>query len=406
MRTRSRTTGTFEPRTVRRQRTRACSGNWSSWANLYTHTGGTVITKSITDVVTPGFTALVKCGDFLPLNPVQISTLTETRNPFNCPQYRQLRTCSPLRNTWETTGDVWWTEDVSRFEVPEAVLTSTLNAAVARARSGTWDALTDAAEIRSTYRLLLSTAKSVWRIAGMVMDDAVRIAKSRKRRGISFQSQVREIFGQKWLEYRYGWMPLILSLQDAIKALDHQIKVGDLVKGRAYTLLEGSNSDVISLVTSDYVRSTTVHHEWRVQVRGWSAAEMKFQSAVQLDPLKTAWEVVSFSFVVDWFIQVGSWLEAISPFASGVTLGSQLSIQTNETIRLSGELTFIDNSNSFGQGNGSEVNMHVLTWHDYQRYAATPSLPGWNPRLNWKRNLDALALISALNRDLFRKIRI
>lgn len=114
-----------------------------------------------------------------------------------------------------------------------------------------------------------------------------------------------------WLELQYGWKPLLNDVEGAAQAVAHQLSVPASQTYRMSRRVENavSNTDNHNL-QGGKVKSvkTTI-----------SRRSIKFvisepPSAVQLlgltHPELVAWELVPWSFVADWFIPIGSYLEA------------------------------------------------------------------------------------------------
>lgn len=156
----------------------------------------------------------------------------------------------------------------------------------------------------------------------MVSSNAMSIAKSirflrkgKLRRAMNALGITKEpkskTAANRWLEMQYGWLPLL----------------GDI-----HTLANGTFSDpVCSLkrtrrftknVTNDVGRSYPVIHE----VTRFQQTKVRFGCKFTIDapalaaadqigllnPTITAWEAVPWSFVVDWFLPVGDYLESLT----------------------------------------------------------------------------------------------
>jgi len=122
-----------------------------------------------------------------------------------------------------------------------------------------------------------------------------------------------------WLAYRYGLMPLVYDIQGVMKAFDR--KLGRIVR-QTYRARRESTGSVLYTVTSGpyswsdiYEYNTTA--TWSVVVRAGCVAEYEATRAQTLGlhwsylP-SAAWEVVTLSFVADWFLNIGDYLKAIS----------------------------------------------------------------------------------------------
>lgn len=134
--------------------------------------------------------------------------------------------------------------------------------------------------------------------------------------------------GDAWLEGRYGWGPLIMDMQAIIDRANQQSqkRANRLVARSTLRLPLGTFK--CSVAGAGIVPGTT-----------WASAETTFKwegsgsagviydvfnqtsyeelsaftgtRARDLGP--TLWELTPYSFVVDWFLSVGAWLQAITP---------------------------------------------------------------------------------------------
>lgn len=126
-------------------------------------------------------------------------------------------------------------------------------------------------------------------------------------------------FSNNWLEYHFGWEPLVKDIGAAVDVLQKPFpkrKVSGSGDGRVYsrtqvdnnygpiegstrltTLTEGKTSCLIAAVAS--VSNPNLY----------LANQLGFTN-----PASIAWELVPFSFVVDWFVNVGDILSSMTDF--------------------------------------------------------------------------------------------
>ena len=124
-----------------------------------------------------------------------------------------------------------------------------------------------------------------------------------------------------YLEWHFGVSPMISDCQDAMKVLTdpipkHRIRGGSMEFVRINRLwLDTSNPGGYE------------DERWATRIRYRQGADVAITNpnlalAGQLgliNPASLAWEIVPFSFVADWFVNVGDWLQGFSDFA-GMTL--------------------------------------------------------------------------------------
>jgi len=135
-------------------------------------------------------------------------------------------------------------------------------------------------------------------------------------------------FANRWLEYQYGWKPLMGTIHDGIQQIQRGFRAKEFTfrssstatDSAAKSYREGANYGTFMECTK--MQSVSARTTYRYKVT--SAVIDKIDSAGLLNPVSIAWELVPFSFVVDWFVPVGNVLSAITAtagleFASGYT---------------------------------------------------------------------------------------
>lgn len=132
----------------------------------------------------------------------------------------------------------------------------------------------------------------------------------------------------KWLEYQYGWKPLMGTIYDGAEQLKRGFRTKEYIfRGSSTASDSASKSYKEYAAQSTYMECTktsSVSARTTYRYKVSNAVIDKIDSAGLLNPLSIAWELVPFSFVADWFIPVGSVLSAITAtagleFASGYT---------------------------------------------------------------------------------------
>jgi len=115
----------------------------------------------------------------------------------------------------------------------------------------------------------------------------------------------------KWLSYRYGWRTLvydIASLNEAIIGLS-----GGMQRHHKYAGKDSVSTDTTAWDVTDTVG--TVHCVYNdkvtIGIRGTVVADVSIPM-FQFNPLQTGWELIPYSFVLDWLLNVGRTLAAFS----------------------------------------------------------------------------------------------
>lgn len=214
----------------------------------------------------------------------------------------------------------------------QAAIISTQNAAVADFKSG-YDLLTELGEGKQTLAFFSETFS---RFGNIVSKFHQKIggtkAEFKAASGMTPKALLRasnsylKSFGNLWMTYRYAIMPLVYSARDI-----HEVwqAIGTLYK-------TSRSSEVINLNTFDPYqvggRATVFNSSGSVIVRttvkgGFTkeGIQTRLMQDIGVNPLVTAWELIPFSFVVDWFVGIGDFLAA----HTGLDLTAQRKICTS-----------------------------------------------------------------------------
>lgn len=256
------------------------------------------------------------------------------------------------------------------------------------------------AEAKKTTDHILHTARRIleaWK--AFRRGDLVRLAREL---GIS-PSRLHK----SWLEYRYGWLPLLMDIKGAAEGFakaNFPRKPIFRVAGKAE-----ETKTVNSVATNQYGifghGRATVRYDCTASRKVKAVAWLEYQSrsfatAQQwglTNPALLAWEVIPFSFVFDWIISVGDWLTALTALNGLIALSA---FQSTETTFALNQVTSEPDFNDSGILYKSYSYSAVCTKRIYNRSAITISANDVYPPVdrdpfNWTRLTSGLALIKA-----------
>lgn len=170
-----------------------------------------------------------------------------------------------------------------------------LQAAASKIGSSGWDTLTFVVEFNKTVALFRNFLQNLINNLGR----------------LNYTERSISVLAKYWLEGRYGWKILYHDMIDIMKA------VNNINEGRKryrdavgyWINLGPSRTDTFNVAYGSLQFNT--QYTDKIGVRGTIVADIE-PPRFQLNPLTTSWEVLTFSFVVDWIINVGQFLEAIS----------------------------------------------------------------------------------------------
>jgi hypothetical protein len=126
-----------------------------------------------------------------------------------------------------------------------------------------------------------------------------------------------------YLIVRMGILPLVNDLKGALNALVSSKTTRQTARDRQ--ILTGQSTRVISVADGPGVFSVNLTTTRVITLRRGILYEttMAMRLAAQFGltrPFSSAWELTQWSFVVDWFFKVGTWLDAVQPSGASKTL--------------------------------------------------------------------------------------
>lgn len=327
----------------------------------------------------PNFHRRRRKGELLPCTPFrQFRTNGSTKGvyDFYTPVY-YYKISEPGRNSHMTDWVV--TEEMCAAELPTTYDVYVQEAA-ARIYGQGHDTLTFLAELSDVHRMFENVGKRLLRFPDLIP------RKSWK--------EIMKGTSSDWLQYRYGWRTLSYDLQDLNKALqdlDNGIKRYSERCGNTYrtSRIEEWETTVTGIGTRYHAYEDLIE----VGVRGTVTADVKIPK-FQFNPLQTGWELIPFSFVLDWFVSVGKALSAISFLSLAPTY-----------VASAGQYVKITRSYRYDMGNWSTgcggVNYQEGTCEaelSVRQPTYVSPIPRLKLRLNSLKILDLLSMIAQRKR--------
>jgi len=172
------------------------------------------------------------------------------------------------------------------------------------------------AEYRKTADLFSSAAKDVYAAfrslrSGRGMKDIARYLKTPN------DDKQRDV-ANRWLQYQYGVKPTISDVYGSVEELNKKLYEGVFLYVN-FTRKSSESGQAFWPNPSSPVGSSSwsVRHNVRVKARyKISGGGVKQLSQVGItNPALLVWELIPYSFVVDWLIPVGDWLSSLDALA-------------------------------------------------------------------------------------------
>lgn len=122
-----------------------------------------------------------------------------------------------------------------------------------------------------------------------------------------------------WLELQYGWKPLLADIQYAVKSIGNLViqdrSVGSARASATFEISDGGvlrpNAGSSSPDAGYWYKRTRTTTKFVVRFKVGDPLRAFMSQSGFTNPISLGWELLPFSFVVDWFLPIGSYLESI-----------------------------------------------------------------------------------------------
>ena len=195
----------------------------------------------------------------------------------------------------------------------------------------------DFVQYRQTTNMIASSATrialSIKALKSGNISDATKALFHNSHRKDSRQGNpsVSKSLANNWLELQYGWKPLLMDIDGAMRALAHYQQANDYcMTVRASATKESASTWPVEFRNQPAEVGVPIPNPWpsiatgervflhsvRMKLRYKQASALKtFASQTGFtSPVNLAWELLPYSFVVDWFLPIGPYLESLSAF--------------------------------------------------------------------------------------------
>lgn len=206
--------------------------------------------------------------------------------------------------------------------------------------------------------------------------------------------------GSRWLEFQYGWKPLAQDIYEAGVELQRFLPRLFVIKERAKQVNVFTASSVFDAESGIPV-TCRVENSHRVEICGhfqFKPSLVQFLSNfTSLNPVSMAWELTPYSFVVDWFLDVGGYLRNLE---SACLLGQMFkSGYRTYTNRVRSEHLYLASSKDTGGYSyvyDFKGGLRIDAWKKRERLTSIPypRPPRFKADLGSVRLLNLAALLS------------
>lgn len=226
--------------------------------------------------------------------------------------------------------------------------------------------------IKECLRLYVACRKKEFRLQNKVAEWKNAITSDRARRQAYRNiTELNAAIADVWLTYRYGIMPNVYLIEDALKVLNAPKTM--FLRDRSRKVLP------IQLPSREGWTQKEVNITHRCMIKSRLLNDAKVDAYMSANVFKTAWELIPLSFVIDWFINVGDMLSA-------TTSGAYAQQGATYSWKIDDTFTFVHNESNA---------MVEIKFSGYKRIVIDPlqfCKFQWNPSMNTSRYADSLAL--------------
>lgn len=208
----------------------------------------------------------------------------------------------------------------------------------------------------------------------------------------------RKTLANRWLEFAYGWRPLANTLYEGIQQSYSRANALLLITARA------SDQEYRKVVSEQpgWTVSTEFSQRCRVHMflkyRPSNSTLDLISRFTSLNPVSIAWELVPYSFVVDWVYDVGGYLrnlETSMTVVGSITDSYQTIGWLNKTsqLKMSNGSTDV-NGVKWESGSYSGTTQQTMKVRSILSAAPIPAPPRFNVNMGSSRLLSAASLLA------------
>lgn len=312
----------------------------------------------MTDVVTPGYKILSSEGKLIN-NPMSKVTSRYEVDPWSGQYYTSLNSSQSLGPTAVRRDDNYYLGLLPSLGQPfpappvmdlPGLAQDAINGAISNAHQRNVMGIVDLMELDKTGALLL---QNVRRLESLIRRVPLRkLGRVKGRKGSNMRVQkytartpagvAADALGLH-LEVQYGVIPLMLTIEGLMKTFSKQT----LPPRQTFRGFKNGRDNSVAMVRSQFYAWTgapcgfneyVTESEVKVEARAGIITDYKpsIQAMLGLevrDIPTAAYELIKFSFVLDWIFDLGSYIEAVTPvkgfndLASWITITKELNVK-------------------------------------------------------------------------------
>lgn len=185
------------------------------------------------------------------------------------------------------------------FEEAGVNLDALTTGAAAKLAKKYFDAGTFLGELRETVRMFRE-----------FLNQFIKIVSSMSSKHLLELINSPSALASRWLWYRYGLMPLVYSIRDFVKANNAKDTKLKWYSERQTGSWNFNKEEEFEWDHGPFSLSCNYDIDVKIAAYGYAGSQIR-PALFRIAPLTTSWELLRFSFIVDWFVNVGSFLTSL-----------------------------------------------------------------------------------------------
>lgn len=202
-----------------------------------------------------------------------------------------------------------------------------------------------------------------------------------------------------WLEYTYGLKPTLQTVYDTIVELARSQEPLMKIVGRANQVVRRkvvNNGYTFTWAREETNQLLSARYQYVARYRHSAGTLNLLSRFTSLNPASIAWELMPFSFVVDWFVDVGGYMRALESSILSASLFKDGYTTFTYAYEADGRWTGYTSSPTGSYQSVEKVgsyHLHQLV-RELMTTSPSPKLPHFQADLSSGRLLNAAALLA------------
>lgn len=242
------------------------------------------------------------------------------------------------------------------------------------------------AELGKATDMVFNMARDIWKVfhsirSGRALPDFVRLINDKS-------TPVSRRFASRFLEYTYGWTPTAMDVYGLSQLIEQRIQEG------VHIYVDATRTEKKNFTSLDYAGTPTSSDLLVLKGRARYKVDNRYlrtlsQSGIT-NPGLLAWELIPYSFVIDWVIDIGGYLSTLDAL-NGVS--DLIVIKSGLFERCETQLT---PKSIYTLSQGEAFLVERITNRLTPSSALPSILPRYEPSISVRRMLNATALLRNL----------